>query len=417
MLLLAGRLPSGCATTWGAEDRAPPAALAAADEGRAGPALRIDCDFPGGNIVVQGIEDGTVQLRPDLRDTSTWWFYWYFRVCHAEGRELRFQFEGGQPVGVRGPAVSLDGGQHWRWLGSDGSDPGAFTYRFPDDANEVRFAFTIPYLRSDWDQFLQAYRADSRVRPGMLCRSRAGREVPSLRFGCLDQPPRAFTLVTCRHHACESMANFVLEGLIQEVLSGESGESKWLGSNIQFLVVPFVDIDGVQAGDQGKNRRPRDHGRDYAGESLYPETAAIRSSLAAWTADRPCVTLDLHCPWIRGPHNEDVYIVGSSQPRMWDQQQRFGAILERVRSGPLPYQTASNLPFGVAWNRASNYADGKSLGRWAAEQPAMRLAASFEIPYANAGGVQVSPATARALGRDMAVALGCYLREALAEGP
>ena len=62
-----------------------------------------------------------------------------------------------------------------------------------------------------------------------------------------------------------------------------------LGHNVESLVregcepririealVPFVDKDGVEEGDQGKNRAPRDHNRDYAGASMYPETGALR---------------------------------------------------------------------------------------------------------------------------------------------
>ena len=76
----------------------------------------IDADFPGGNIIVEGIDGDTFFLRPDLRDTSTWWFYWYFRVCGAAGRTLKFQFLGNNPIGTQGPAVSRDGGQRWAWL-------------------------------------------------------------------------------------------------------------------------------------------------------------------------------------------------------------------------------------------------------------------------------------------------------------
>lgn len=46
----------------------------------------VDCDFPGGNIVVDGIKDDTVFLHQDVRDTQGDWFYWYFRVRGAAGR-------------------------------------------------------------------------------------------------------------------------------------------------------------------------------------------------------------------------------------------------------------------------------------------------------------------------------------------
>ena len=35
----------------------------------------IDCDFPGGNILVDRIEGDQVFLQQDIRDTTEWWFY------------------------------------------------------------------------------------------------------------------------------------------------------------------------------------------------------------------------------------------------------------------------------------------------------------------------------------------------------
>ena len=123
----------------------------------------------------------------------------------------------------------------------------------------------------------------------------------------------------------------------------------------------------------------------------------------------PSRGLDLHCPYIRGAHNEVIYLVGSAEPRIWADQQRFGQILERVQTGPLKYRAADNLPFGKAWNTERNFAGGVSFSRWASRLPGIVLATTIEIPYANASGREVNPATARAFGRDLATALRHYL--------
>ena len=80
-------------------------------------AVAVDADFPGGNVVVEKIEGDTVFLRQDVRDTKGSWFYWCFRVRNAAGRMLTFQFPG-DLIGVRGPAVSIDAGKTWAWLGA-----------------------------------------------------------------------------------------------------------------------------------------------------------------------------------------------------------------------------------------------------------------------------------------------------------
>jgi hypothetical protein len=179
---------------------------------------------------------------------------------------------------------------------------------------------------------------------------------------------------------------------------------------VELNVVPFVDLDGVENGEQGKNRKPRDHNRDYDERSLYPETKAIKNLVASWTGGPLRVAIDLHCPWIRGPHNEVIYMVGSADKSIAKEQERFARILQRVSSGPLPYDASDNLAFGTAWNTDKNYEQGTSFSRWAGRQSGIEMAASFEIPYANAGGKPVTPDSARAFGRDLAAALVAYLQ-------
>jgi len=372
--------------------------------------LQIDADFPAGNIAVEEIDGDIVRVHQDLRDTEGWWFYWAFRVRGAAGRALRFEFTDGDVVGVRGPAVSTDGGASWQWLSAEHGDTESFTYRFAPDAGDVRFSFGIPYLQADWEQFLHRHRGHLQARPGVLCTSRHGRPVESLAISPLNREPRHRIFLTSRHHCCEAMATYTLEGLLDAVLTSATPETRWLAEQVEWLVVPFVDKDGVEEGDQGKNRRPRDHGRDYAGDSVHPETAAIRALLPRWSAGRPVTIIDLHCPWIRGDHSEVIYQVGSPDARIWAEQQRFGALLEQACRGPLPYRAADNLPFGEgSWNSAANYIGGATLGRWAVGALDVAFLTSFELPYANAGGVPVTPSAARAFGADLACTLYEYL--------
>ena len=47
-----------------------------------------------------------------------------------------------------------------------------------------------------------------------------------------------------------------------------------------------MDKDGVEDGDQGKNRRPGDHNRDWDGESIYNSTEAVREFLLVWSDNK-----------------------------------------------------------------------------------------------------------------------------------
>jgi hypothetical protein len=368
----------------------------------------VDCDFPGGNIVVDAVEGDTVALHQDLRDTKGNWFYWYFRVRGAAGRTLTFQFTKGNVVGVRGPAVSTDGGRNWKWLGQSGVEGATCRCSFPTDADEVRFCFTMPYLESNLHELVRRYAGNPHLRTDVLCTTKKGREVEVLRVGRLDGECDHRVLITCRHHACETMASYALEGIVERVLGGTE-DGKWFRKHVGFFIVPFMDKDGVEDGDQGKNRKPHDHNRDYAGDSIYSSVRALKRLVPEWAGGRLRVALDMHCPWIRGPRNEDIYFVGTPDAENWKRVKRLSSILESVRRGPLPFQSKNDLPFGQAWNVDSG--PPRSFSRWGAGLPGILAATTIEIPYANAGGVDVTAESARAFGDDLARALRRFLME------
>src|SRR4051812_3964727 len=188
-----------------------PPATAAAQAG----ALQVDADIPAGNIVVDKIAGDDVSLHQDLRDTKGHWFYWHFRVRGGEGRTLTFHFTKGKVLGTRGPAVSIDGGKSWQWLGTKQVRGDGFFFTFPADARDVRFCMTFPYTARDLGDFLKRHAKDSHLKVETLTKSKKGRDVTALRLGRLDGKAAVRIALTCRHHACETMASFELEGIIQ----------------------------------------------------------------------------------------------------------------------------------------------------------------------------------------------------------
>lgn len=373
-------------------------------------AIRVDADIPGGNIIVDSIEGAAIRVHQDLRDTKGNWFYWAFRVRGAGGETLEVEFTKSNVMGVRGPAVSIDHGHTWNWLGAEAVVGNGFHYRVPTGVEEVRFSFTIPYFESDLRAFLKRHNGDSALQAGVLAVSRKGRAIEQLRLGRLDGKASQRVLLTARHHACESLASYSLEGILETVL-GSTEDGHWFRENVEFFVVPFMDKDGVEDGDQGKNRRPHDHNRDYAGESIHPSVRALRDFVPRWSEGRLKFALDMHCPYIGGKGNEEIMFVGGRNQEIWNRVQQFSKTLEEVQTGPLVYSHLNNLPYGTSWNTAANTGDLKSFAQWASEQPGILIANTIEIPYANAGAKPVTAESARALGRDLARALRTYLQQ------
>ena len=371
------------------------------------PSVTVDCDFPGGNIVVDRIEGDHIYVHQDLRDTDRDWFYWYFRAKGAAGRNLNVHFTDTNVIGGRGPAVSNDSGKSWSWLGVEAVRDQSFMYQCQPDEAEVRFCFAIPYVQENLDAFLLKYRDHPNLRIASLCQSRKGRDVTRLHIGRLEGEPKYRVLITCRHHCCEMMASYSLEGLLAAALA-ESDYGRWMAENVELLVVPIMDTDGVAEGDQGKNRTPHDHNRDYSGTSLYPEVKALREFVPKWSDGRLQFALDMHDPYIRGESAEIIYLVESDGPTT-ENVRRFARILESTRQGSLPFRASDNMPFGKGWNTSSNYTSGIPFSHWAGALPGIHFASTVEIPYANVSGRAVTAESARAFGADVAAALRVFL--------
>lgn len=366
----------------------------------------VDCLFPGGNILVEKIDGSDLYLRQDQRDTLEPWFYWYFRLRGAAGQTVRVHFTAWNVIGARGPAVSLDEGRTWQWAGAGGASDAGFEFPVPAGCAEIRFAYTIPYLEADLAGFMAKHAGHPQLEINVLCASRKGRPVELLHLGTLHSLPRHKLLLTARHHACESMASFVLEGMLDTFLGG-GPTGRWFQHSVECWVVPFMDKDGVEDGDQGKARAPKDHNRDYAGESIYAEVRALRRLAPDWAGVAGIdFALDLHCPWIRGGRNEEIFFVGCADRVVWETIGTFCDALERIQRGPLPYARKNNLEYGQEWNVAPP-ADQKMADQWWREMG--WNGTTIEIPYANAGGAEVTPVSARLLGKDLAEALHSVL--------
>ncbi len=389
----------------------------------------IDSQFPGGNIKVDSIAkadsgsghaerqpDYRVSVRPDLRDTMGDWFYYAFRVNGAQGLTVQFQFDHNDRVGARGPAISSDGGRTWRFLSDKpGFDSKVFVYSFGENETSVFFATSILYTQKNWESFVEPYKNRPDFQLETLCVDQKGRAAELLRIGAGTEKKFGVCL-TARHHCCEMIASFVMEGMIAEA-AGDSETGKWLRENVEFFVVPFIDKSGVEDGDQGKNRKPHDHNRDYA-QKIYPTIQSLTSQMPTAFAGKKIFFLDIHCPWIRhGQYNEQLYFPGPESPQMSVALKEYALILEKFQaSGAIPYKESFNLPYGQSWNTAANYTrkPGEPVllnsKAWAATVPGTIFAATAEVPYANATGAEVNETTARELGRNMTKAMAEFLK-------
>ncbi|WP_145385923.1 hypothetical protein [Stieleria neptunia] len=96
------------------------------------------------------------------------------------------------------------------------------------------------------------------------------------------------------------------------------------------------DIDGVQVGDQGKNRPPHDHNRDDGEASIYRSVQAIK----VFDAENNLrVLLDLHCPTLVMDIHQRFYFAGPSDmpPRNEAVVKQFASLFKSELRGGAPH--------------------------------------------------------------------------------
>lgn len=355
------------------------------------PAVEITTDFPGGNAKVTKLQDQEVHVEPDLRGDRPW-FYWCFEATANVPGTVRFVtpdkvigFPNGG-IGLQGPAISRDGGRTWNWMGTDDVDGPVFSHRFAKAGETVRFAVTIPYLQSDLEAFLEKHAENPHLEVGELTKSRAGRSVELLRIGEPGPDVRP-VLFTARHHAAETIASHVLEGVLAAAMSdtpvGRSFRERYV-----LYAVPFVDKDGVEEGDQGKNRKPHDHNRDYGEESIYPEVQAIKELDAKHEF---VFAVDFHCPTLVMADHQVMYFVGAKQHPAYnfDNVREFSRNIKEVLPDSAPHGP-------LVWLRDEEKPSPK-CSRYFAFREGVVMSATFEFPFAPAGR-KTDPASCRQYG-------------------
>ena len=340
--------------------------------------IKIHKDFTGGNIRVVAEKNNEIFLENELRDTQGDWFYWAFCVEGAQDRELTFHFQDTR-LGYWGPAVSRDG-ENWTWLGESGKN--SFTYRFTPDESKVFFAHHALYPMARFDRLTEKYGIETKE----LCKSKKGKSVPYVEFGEGTQT----VILTARHHACESTGSWVLEGVLEELLEHPMPDTK-------VLCVPFVDLDGVFDGDQGKSRVPHDHNRDYIYIPVYPETAAIME----YARKNGCVyAFDFHSPWHWGGKNDKIFIVRKCGDRE-EKYDRFSELLaQECDKNSMRYEVGLDQPFGQDWNKG-----GPTFATEMLKHPECSLAFTLESAYFGTADNVVTPEKLISLGRAFARAV------------
>lgn len=179
--------------------------------------------------------------------------------------------------------------------------------------------------------------------------------------------------IVARQHAGEVPGSWVLDGILRALAQEEPpGPLR----RIEWWVVPFVDLDGVVAGNYGKDSLPIDFNRAWSAMPMRPEVAAIQQDLRYFADGRARrLVLDLHGP---GGGETRVYQMHCRRDRPKAQQaaaRSFAAYFAKQVPEQPPEQLGVVPTYGSRWDL------GHNLSSWTWDELKKTLGVTIETAY------------------------------------
>ncbi len=251
--------------------------------------IRLDDTFEGaslGNWEVRPPTAISFSLRKDTNASTRHFFS--FRVIGANGLDVSFSLPDALEVASPGswgytqPVISYDDGQAWTRITNAGLVGAAYVFQTSIAADTAWVALKIPYNFSKWT----AYSATIASNPLVSSIEQVGSSLDGnpIHLVTITDPAVASAQkngiwVVARQHPGEPGGSYMVEGFMRWLLGGSAQASELL-RQAEVFVVPFMNPDGVMAGNQRVNLAGLDLNRQW----LNPDPATAPTVAA--TLDR-----------------------------------------------------------------------------------------------------------------------------------
>ncbi|MGF1573556.1 MAG: M14-type cytosolic carboxypeptidase [Sumerlaeia bacterium] len=279
--------------------------------------LQFSSDFDSGNgtaFQLIGENHYQFEFEDDSNSTDRQWFY--FEVKGANESTLTFDLIETEKTNVPGhwrsavPVYSNDAGATWQRIATQPQMEGT-TYRFTHEftSDTVRLAFHDPYplsrINSQIAQWQQSPWCTASERIG---ESTQGRPLTHLTITDTTVPAaeKVGVWVIARQHAAEVTGSFVLEGMMEFLLSNDS-TAQLIRRNATINVIPVVNPDGVVMGNYRDNAQGVNLNRVWNGTASMiesPEVVWAKRAIKQWVdaGNNYTYFFDLHSTSGAQPH-------------------------------------------------------------------------------------------------------------------
>lgn len=259
--------------------------------------MHVSSGFDSGNIIVRSAgSEGDVELeiRPDAGEDHFQWFH--FRVTGAAGRSLALKITNASKASYTegwdnyNACASYDRQEWFRVPTSyDGT---VLTIDHTPELDSIYYAYFAPYSLERHADLVAEVAGIEDVSYQRLGATVDGRDIDLLRIG-EPSPQRKTCWIIARQHPGESMAEWLIEGLLDRLLDDEDAVGRWLRERATFYVVPNMNPDGSFRGHLRNNAKGANLNREWESPSTErsPEVYYVREAMKASGVD---FFLDVH---------------------------------------------------------------------------------------------------------------------------
>ena len=257
--------------------------------------MRITANFDAGNIDVISLEDKNnieLAIRPDVGGEFFQWFN--FRL---EG-EINEQYvlnilnaaQAAFPAGWKDyQAVASYDREYWFRLPTSYQD-GKLTINVEMEYDSIQIAFFAPYSYERHQDLLAAVQMHPFVTLEHLGDTLDKRDLTLVKISDGDsssEDNKRNIWITARQHPGETMAEWLVEGLIYSLLDGDNATGKLLLDKANFYIVPNMNPDGSVRGHLRTNAVGTNLNREWSNPSLEksPEVFYVINKMEATGVD------------------------------------------------------------------------------------------------------------------------------------
>jgi len=214
--------------------------------------MRITANFDSGNIDVINADDKQdiqLTIRPDVGEEFFQWFN--FRLEGAVGEQYILNIlNAGEAAYLEGwenyQAVASYDRQHWFRLPTFYKD-GKLTIAAQLECETIQIAYFAPYSYERHQDLLAAVQTHPLVSLEHLGETLDKRDLTLVKIGDGDANKRNIW-ITARQHPGETMAEWLVDGLMHSLLDSDNPTGKLLLDKANFYIVPNMNPDGSARG-------------------------------------------------------------------------------------------------------------------------------------------------------------------------